>query len=70
MRTLRQAYKKAALKYHPDKNPDSIPQSKISFQAVSEAHCKLKAWLSDSNDDDITDDNISDSNDDDVEHFS
>ena len=31
----------------PDKNPDSIPQWKISFKAVSEAHCKLKAKLKD-----------------------
>eukprot|EP00808_Paulinella_micropora_P002799 g6735.t1 len=35
---IRMAYKKLALKYHPDKNPDRIEEASAKFRSVSEAY--------------------------------
>ena len=39
---IRQAYKKAALKWHPDKNPDNVEEAQKKFQDISEAFQTLK----------------------------
>ena len=43
--TLRTAYKKAALRWHPDKNPDNRPAAEEKFKEVSAAYTKLSKHL-------------------------
>ena len=38
---LRKSYKKAALKYHPDRNPDNKEESERKFKEISEAYSVL-----------------------------
>ncbi|BFZ02028.1 hypothetical protein BsWGS_05067 [Bradybaena similaris] len=35
---IKKAYRRLALKWHPDKNPDSKEEAKIKFQEISEAY--------------------------------
>lgn len=38
---IKKAYKKLALKWHPDKNPDNEEEANAKFQAISEAYSVL-----------------------------
>lgn len=38
---LKKSYKKAALKYHPDRNPDNIEEAERKFKEISEAYSVL-----------------------------
>ena len=35
---IKKAYKKMAVKYHPDKNPDNTEEAEINFKKVAEAY--------------------------------
>ena len=37
-RQIKKAYRKMALKYHPDKNPDNKEQAAENFKKISEAY--------------------------------
>lgn len=39
---LKKAYKKAAMKYHPDRNPDNVEEAETNFKKVAEAYNVLK----------------------------
>lgn len=39
---IKKAYKKSALRYHPDKNPDNREAAEAKFKNVSEAYEALK----------------------------
>ena len=41
---IKKAYRKQALKWHPDKNPDNKDGAEEHFKAVSEA-CKLLTFI-------------------------
>eukprot|EP00536_Pseudo-nitzschia_multiseries_P000277 jgi/Psemu1/178383/e_gw1.4.301.1 len=36
--TIRKAYLKKSLKYHPDKNPDNVEEAKAKFIEIGQAH--------------------------------
>ena len=36
--TLKRAYRKLAMKWHPDKNKDNVEQAQAKFQEISEAY--------------------------------
>ena len=36
--TIRRAYKRLSLKYHPDKNPDNKEEAEHKFKEISEAY--------------------------------
>ena len=38
---IRKAYKKLAIKWHPDKNPDNKEQAEEKFKEISEAYSVL-----------------------------
>ena len=38
---IKSAYRKAALQYHPDRNPEKKPEAEASFRAASEAYAVL-----------------------------
>ena len=38
---VKKAYHKAALKHHPDKNPESKEQAEVTFKKIGAAHAKL-----------------------------
>ena len=38
---IRRAYKKEALKYHPDKNPENKEEAEKNFKKVNEAYSVL-----------------------------
>jgi molecular chaperone DnaJ len=35
---IKSAYRKAALKWHPDRNPDALPEAEVKFRQASEAY--------------------------------
>ena len=35
---IKKAYRKLALKWHPDKNPDNLQDAEIRFKEISEAY--------------------------------
>jgi len=38
---IKSAYRKAALKWHPDRNPESLPEAEVKFRQASEAYSVL-----------------------------
>jgi len=38
---IRKAYKKLAMKHHPDKNPDNVKEAEEKFKEVGEAYAVL-----------------------------
>jgi DnaJ-class molecular chaperone len=42
---IRQAYRKLALKWHPDKNPDNVEEAEKQFKEIYVVHCILNTIL-------------------------
>lgn len=39
---IKKGYKKSAMKYHPDRNPDNVEEAEVKFKEVAEAYNVLK----------------------------